>query len=102
MPNTYFSRLPLDEAIKTLTSRCIRCEICVTYSSDSIAEDPLYDKWDILRTSTDKREVLRLLREAYALAKRHGGERCKNDNLPKFEDLKKEDRGSYTIFIRYK
>lgn len=102
MPNPYFSRLPLDEAIKTLASNSLRCEICVTYHSDFLVEDPNYDKCDTLRTSTNKSEITRQLKEAYTYTIRYGRERCKNSGVPKFEDLKEELSDTYTIFIRYK
>jgi len=103
MPNTYFQRQPLDEAIKTLASGCLRCEICcTTCKPDYIDTVPQYDKWDVLFISDNKAEVTRQLKMAFAYAKRYAGENCKNKDIPKFEDLKETKSDSYTIFIRYK
>lgn len=100
MPNTYFSRQPLETAIRTIVTVSVRCKVCLTYSPNFIAEDPNYNNWDVLFTSKNKSEVIRKLNEAIQLAKMYG-EKCKNVDAPKFEDLIEEPSDSYTLFIRY-
>ena len=101
MYNTYFSRQPLDEAIKTIASGSKRCLICVTYHPEVIGEDPDYTCWDVLYTSNNLREFSKQLKLAYANAKRYAGENCKNSDIPKLEDLTESETDNYTIFIRY-
>lgn len=102
MYNTYFSRQPLDGAIKTIATGSKRCLICVTYHPDFIDEDPYYTSWDVLYSSNNLKEFSKQLKLAYANAKRYAGENCKNPNIPSLEHLKESETDNYTIFIRYK
>jgi len=101
MYNTYFSRQPLDEAIKTIATGSKGCLICVTYHPDFIAEDPSYKNWDVLYSSNNLKEFLKQLNLAYANAKRYAGKNCKNSDVPRLEDLTESKTDNYTIFIRY-
>lgn len=102
MYNTYFSRQPLDEAIKTIASSSKRCLICVTYNPEFIEEDPNYTSCDVLYKSNDLDEFSKQLKFAYAYAKRYAGENCKNSDIPSLENLQETKSNNYTIFIRYK
>jgi hypothetical protein len=93
--------MPLEQAINKIVSGSKKCLICVTYNPDFISEDPNYNKFEVLFTSTHKSEVIRQLRKSINYAN-HYGDRCQNDDIPKFEDLNEEESDSYTVFIRYK
>ena len=101
MPNTYFQRLPLEEAINTIASNSKKCEICVTFHPEFIGNVLQFDNYDVLFTSGNKAEVTRQLKKAVACAKRCAGENCKNEDIPKFDNLIESKSDSYTIFIRY-
>jgi|WetSurMetagenome_2_1015567.scaffolds.fasta_scaffold1048836_1 hypothetical protein len=64
MTNPYFSKLPLEKAIDTIVSGSKRFKLEGTNHEEFIAEDPDYIKWDVLFTSTDKREATKRLRKA--------------------------------------
>ena len=59
------------------------------------------NNYDVLFTSENKAEINRQLRIAFASAKRYAGENCKNEEIPKYEDLIESKSDLYTIFIRY-
>jgi len=100
MPNAYFSRLPLKKAVDTIVSGSKRCLICITYQPDYIAEDPNYNNYDVLFTSHNKSEATKELRKAIGYAKVYN-DKCKNTNIPTFEDLIEQPSNTYCVYIRY-
>ena len=100
MPNAYFSRLPLEKAIDTIVSGSKRCLICVTYHPDFIAEDPKYNKFDVLFTSQNQSDATKQLRKAIEYAKKYG-DKCNNEVTPTFNELIERPSDTYCVFIRY-
>jgi hypothetical protein len=75
--------------------------ICVTYHSETIAENPEFSNWDVIYTSNNQKEFSKQLKLAYAITKRFAGDNCKNSQIPSLIDLTESKTGNYTLFIRY-
>jgi hypothetical protein len=90
----------LKKEINHIATHFEKFEIGITYQRDYIAESPGYHSYDILHTTTSKREAEDLTKEVLQIAS-FFPKKCTNKNLLRFEDLVEAESGYYSIFIRY-